>query len=106
MDSTSHALERGERLRRPRVSLLRVTTILQLVLLQIRDGVCIDVTARKFAYLQCAAVKARAIIIEAFADDLPAPDNNTPKTVIKRRFGGLLQTERKIIVSLHVDDDW
>jgi hypothetical protein len=52
--------------------------------------------------LECAAIETRAVVVVALADNLATAHNDTTVAIVQRRFGGLLEAKREVVVRLHV----
>lgn len=53
------------------------------------------------AMLECAAVETRAVVVVALSDDLATAHDDTAVAIVQRRFGGLLEAKREVVVRLH-----
>lgn len=83
--------------------ILRARLALLQLCLHVCKGRAVKGAACDSSMLQCAAIKSRTIVIVALADNLAATHDNTPVAVVERRFRGLLEAQRQVIVRLHFD---
>jgi hypothetical protein len=84
-----------------RAELVRLA-LLQLGL-HVGEGRAVEGAAGNSSMLQCAAVESWAVVVVASTDDLTSTHDDTAVAVVERRFRGLLEAQRQIIVRLHFD---
>ena len=76
--------------------------LLQLFL-HVGKGRAVEGAAGDSSMLQRAAVESWAVVVVALADDLASTHDDAAVAVVERRFRGLLEAQRQIIVRLHFD---
>ena len=82
--------------------LLMLLLVLLLVLLfHLLNSSAVIGAGGDLAGLECAAVEARTVVIEALSDDLATANDDAAMAVVKWGLRGLLKAESEIIVGLH-----
>ena len=81
---------------------LRLVPLLLQLLLQVGHRRSVECAiVGNMAMLESATVEARAVVVVALTDDLTTSNDDATMAVVQRRLGGLLETERQIVVGLH-----
>lgn len=86
------------------LSILRIGLVLLAFLqpgLHLGEGSAAQGSACDTTMLECAAIEARTVVIVALTDDLATTHDDTAVAVVERRFGGLLEAKREVVVRLH-----
>ena len=71
--------------------------------LHVGKGRAVEGAACDSSMLECAAVESWAVVVVALADDFASTHDDAAVAVVERRFRGLLEAQRQIIVRLHFD---